>query len=274
MAERGNGRCSWPAKAAAAAEPSTESIGEPDSTTIRFTCSTLGGSSASVELRVDALVLEAKRSAAPDLGIPALEMSLFHSGQLLDDRANLKAAGITDGAALVATYDPFVLMYEQEVGIFSNQNDGKGRSGHGTRLDLSKDCERREAAADEDTPDTRCVFLHAGEQEDRAPVRMGHRVAILNEARTKRVDLGLRMDPAFLDNSNTRLVIKRLDGPSEGPISYSHKLGIFSQDGSKRLEMSTMGNPNHESWATQLYILVLEGGELVHDDVGCPHTIS
>ena len=50
-------------------------------------------------------------------------------------------------------------------------------------------------------------------------------VAILNQAMKRRLDLGsfcVTPVKAEVDNDNTRLFFKRLDGDSEGPICYGH----------------------------------------------------
>merc|ERR1712232_17049 len=94
-------------------------------------------------------------------------------------------------------------------------------------------------------------------------------IKILSEDKKVRLDIGgdcvLKEVPASHESWATRLIIKRLDGPNKGPVQTDHVVRIFSEDGQKRLDvgeaaMKKNGPPNHESWATRLYIKRLGGG--------------
>jgi len=124
---------------------------------------------------------------------------------------------------------------------------------------------------------TRLVLKNCEDSDDRGAARMGHQIAILDQELSKRVDLGyfcVTDCPASRDDDNTRLVFKRLDGPDEGAICYGHVVALFTESGDKRLNMSSMGDPNHESWATRMFLLTLCEGELVRTDVECRGTHS
>jgi len=95
-------------------------------------------------------------------------------------------------------------------------------------------------------------------------------IKILSEDKKVRLDIGgdcvLKEVPASHESWATRLIIKRVDGPSHGDIETDHVVGIFSEDGQTRLDvgeraMKKNGSPSHESWATRLYIRRLNGGK-------------
>mmetsp|Transcript_17271 Transcript_17271/g.26995 ORF Transcript_17271/g.26995 Transcript_17271/m.26995 type:complete len:312 (-) Transcript_17271:63-998(-) len=61
------------------------------------------------------------------------------------------------------------------------------------------------------------------------------------------------------DSNTTRLVFKRLDGPSFGAVSTAHVFGIFTEDGQTRLDIGIRAMKkeipmSHDSWATLLYV--------------------
>ncbi len=81
-----------------------------------------------------------------------------------------------------------------------------------------------------------------------------------------RLDIGTRAMkenvPASHDSWATRFVIKRLDGPSVGPVLPNHVVGIFTENGQYRLDigkrsMKGKGPASHSSWATRLRIVPL-----------------
>jgi hypothetical protein len=98
-------------------------------------------------------------------------------------------------------------------------------------------------------------------------------------------DNGVRLDigtdavkqnvPASHDSWATRLIIRRLDGPSRGPVHSNDVIGIFSEDGRFRLDIGTDAMKqnvpaSHESWATRLRIARLNGpnvGPVMYEDV-------
>ncbi|NEO40652.1 MAG: hypothetical protein F6J90_31695 [Moorea sp. SIOASIH] len=91
-------------------------------------------------------------------------------------------------------------------------------------------------------------------------------VGIFSEDGRVRLDVGIRAMkeevPASHDSWATRLVIERLDGPSSGPVEPDHLVGIFSEDGSTRLDLGIRAMKeevpaSHESWATRLRIVPL-----------------
>lgn len=86
-----------------------------------------------------------------------------------------------------------------------------------------------------------------------------------NKARLDIGSYGVKKEvPASHDSWATRLIIKRLDGESKGPVSSTHKIGIFSENGTTRLDIGTDAMQHevpitHESWATKLIIKKLNG---------------
>jgi len=103
-------------------------------------------------------------------------------------------------------------------------------------------------------------------------------IKITSACGTSRLDIGVHCVknevPASHDSWATRLVIKRLDGPSEGVVQSDHVVGIFSENGQHRLDvgvraMKKNGPPSHESWATRLNIKRLgEGkGPLMYNEI-------
>merc|ERR1712232_1529295 len=66
-------------------------------------------------------------------------------------------------------------------------------------------------------------------------------IKILSEDKKVRLDIGgdcvLKEVPASHESWATRLIIKRLDGPNKGPVQTDHVVGIFSEDGQKRLDV-------------------------------------
>merc|ERR1712072_881135 len=157
-----------------------------------------------------------------------------------------------------------VLRYGQKVGVFGTMGT------QDVRLDLSLQCVKREAAGHLDTPMTRLVLVPCNDSCEAglllAPVLMGQELAILDEEGLKRVNLGssyVKSCPAKRNNQNTRLVCHRLNGPSQGPICFGHVVGLFTESGHKRLDMSTMGDANQdlESRATRVFIQALSEGD-------------
>eukprot|EP00931_Biecheleriopsis_adriatica_P075753 TRINITY_DN49542_c0_g1_i1.p1 TRINITY_DN49542_c0_g1~~TRINITY_DN49542_c0_g1_i1.p1 ORF type:complete len:245 (-),score=40.05 TRINITY_DN49542_c0_g1_i1:12-746(-) len=242
---------------------------------MEVTFNTISGNRCSAEFTETSTVMDAKVMVEEALGIPASAQMLYQGADLLLDLATLRESGVTDGTSLMVMRDPKVLTYGQSLGIFSNQNAGKGKDGEGTRLDLSSACVKTEALAVDDTPMTRVVLRNVDSRGDNGPVKMGDAVAIFNMRETKRVDMGsfcVESCPAARDDSNTRLFFQRLDGPNQGAIHYGHVVALLSESG-KRLDMSTMGRPDHESWATRVFVLALsEDGELTRDDIECKQT--
>ena len=93
-------------------------------------------------------------------------------------------------------------------------------------------------------------------------------VGVFTESGKVRLDLGTRAVkenvPASHDSWATRLVIRRLDGPSQGPVSPDHVVGIFTENGDFRLDLGTAAMKenvpaSHDSWATRLRIVRLNG---------------
>merc|ERR1711959_677240 len=85
-------------------------------------------------------------------------------------------------------------------------------------------------------------------------------IKILSEDKKVRLDIGgdcvLKEIPASHESWATRLIIKRVDGPSRGDIETDHVVGIFSENNDKRLDiggdaMKEEVPASHESWATR-----------------------
>ncbi|MGB1256647.1 MAG: hypothetical protein ACPG51_12345 [Thiolinea sp.] len=110
-------------------------------------------------------------------------------------------------------------------------------------------------------------------------VNYGDTIGIFAEDDRARLDVGIRAMkeeiPADHDSWATRLIIKRLDGRNDGPVSPEHLVGIFSEDGRARLDIGIRAMKeeipaDHESWATKLTIKRLDGdnqGPVHYDDV-------
>lgn len=93
-------------------------------------------------------------------------------------------------------------------------------------------------------------------------------VGIFAEDGRARLDIGLdsvkkEQSPTH-ESWATRFYIKRLDGPSEGPVTKDHLIAIVAEDGRARLDIGAASvkleqSPSHESWATRLRIVRLDG---------------
>jgi hypothetical protein len=86
-------------------------------------------------------------------------------------------------------------------------------------------------------------------------------VRVLSEDGASRLDIGsasvYRECSASHESWATRLTIRRLDGPSDGPVCAGHLVGFFG--GGKRLDlgpdsMRAVCPPQRESWGTRLHI--------------------
>lgn len=93
-------------------------------------------------------------------------------------------------------------------------------------------------------------------------------IKIVSQDGQSRLDIGsASLKPQSSDHNSwaTMLQIKRLDGESTGVVLYSHVIGIFSQDGRVRLDIGSLAvtpqSPDHESWATQLFISNADNNE-------------
>jgi hypothetical protein len=110
-------------------------------------------------------------------------------------------------------------------------------------------------------------------------VQLNEIVGIFSETGEFRLDIGTdavkQNVPASHDSWATRLIIRRLDGPSRGPVHDNDVVGIFSEDGRFRLDIGTDAMKqnvpaSHESWATRLRIARLSGpnvGPATYEDV-------
>lgn len=110
-------------------------------------------------------------------------------------------------------------------------------------------------------------------------VQLNQIVGIFSEDGRYRLDIGTdavkQNVPAAHDSWATRLIIRRLDGPSRGPVHDGDLVGIFSEDGRFRLDIGTDAVKQnipaaHESWATRLRIVRLSGpnvGPVTYEDV-------
>lgn len=99
-------------------------------------------------------------------------------------------------------------------------------------------------------------------------ISYGQPVGVFSATEYVRLDIGLRAVKAEVPGTHeswaTRLYIRRLDGPSAGPVLSNHLVGIFSEDGRVRLDIGTRAMKenvpaSHRSWATVLYIRRLDG---------------
>jgi hypothetical protein len=94
-----------------------------------------------------------------------------------------------------------------------------------------------------------------------------------------RLDIGTmamkKNTPASHNSWATRLILKRLDGPSKGNVSPGDIVGVFSENLSYRLDIGNAATKenvpaSHNSWATRLKIIKLNGninGPLKYGDV-------
>jgi hypothetical protein len=98
-------------------------------------------------------------------------------------------------------------------------------------------------------------------QEEKIAVLRGFSVVkVLSADGQLRLDLGDLQykcnSPIDPDRPTSRFVIRRLDGPSTGPVSSEHLFGVFTEDGTLRVDVDAPTvNPvrnAHESWATRL----------------------
>jgi hypothetical protein len=123
------------------------------------------------------------------------------------------------------------------------------------------------------------VWLAVGPAQAQADVQLNEVVGIFSENGQFRLDIGTdavkQNVPASHDSWATRLIIRRLDGPSRGPVGSNHVVGIFSEDGKFRLDIGTDAMKrnvpaSHVSWATQLRINRLNSsniGPVMYEDV-------
>lgn len=144
--------------------------------------------------------------------------------------------------------------YEKMVGIISK--DGR------FRLDISTDAMKQNIPATHDSWATRLVIKRLDGPSSGA-VSDDQVVGIFSEDGKVRLDIGhdaTKKDiPATHYCWGTRLIIKRLDGSSSGDVCYDHVVGIFSQDGKYRLDISTSAMKKdvpakRDCWATRLKI--------------------
>ena len=104
--------------------------------------------------------------------------------------------------------------------------------------------------------------LHTATPSAPAFLRSDVEVKILSENAKTRLDIGCASMRSEVDASHeswaTRLYIRRLDGPSTGPVCEGHLIGIFSEHHNKRLDIGHASvkeqHAGHESWATRLFI--------------------
>jgi hypothetical protein len=123
------------------------------------------------------------------------------------------------------------------------------------------------------------VLLAAPPAKAQQAVQLNEIVGIFSEDGQFRLDIGTdavkQNVPASHDSWATRLIIRRLDGPSRGPVHGGDLIGIFSEDGRFRLDIGTDAvkrniPASHESWATRLRIVRLSGpnaGPVTYEDV-------
>ena len=95
---------------------------------------------------------------------------------------------------------------------------------------------------------------------------------VLTSSGAARLDLSRaslrRETPETHDSPTTRLKLRRLDGPSIGPVSACHVVGIFSEDGKKRLDLVRAVRPQvivHQTATTCMTIEPLQPGGGVLD---------
>ncbi|MGB1256646.1 MAG: OmpA family protein [Thiolinea sp.] len=99
-------------------------------------------------------------------------------------------------------------------------------------------------------------------------INYGERVGIFAEDFRARLDVGIRAMkeeiPPDHESWATRLRIKRLDGPNQGPVNSDHLIGIFAEDGRARLDIGARAMKeevpaDHRSWATRVVFKRLDG---------------
>lgn len=99
-------------------------------------------------------------------------------------------------------------------------------------------------------------------------INYGDSVGIFSTTQAVRLDIGtLAMKENVPANHNswaTQLEIRRLDGPSTGPVMSDHEVGIFSPTQPYRLDIGTRATKEnvpetHRSWATVLEIRAANG---------------
>lgn len=104
-------------------------------------------------------------------------------------------------------------------------------------------------------------------------------IGVFSSTKEVRLDIGTlavkENVPADHNSWATRLVVKRVDGPSEGPVHTDHVIGLFSETEPVRLDIGTLAMKedvpaSHISWATVLQFQRLDGpnvGNLRYGDV-------
>jgi len=89
-----------------------------------------------------------------------------------------------------------------------------------------------------------------------------HKIKLVSENGACRLDVGGASMKKEIDASHeswaTRLYLRRLDGPNEGPVRLGHLIGVFSENGKCRLDVGHGSvkecKASHESWATRLFV--------------------
>jgi len=132
------------------------------------------------------------------------------------------------------------------------------------RLDIGNKCVY-ECSASHDSWATRLVFRRL-DGPNEGDVSEDHIFGVFCENGSKRLDIGIGSMyadcPASHSSWATRLFVRRLDGANTGSIQYGHVVGIFCEDGSKRLDIGyasvkTECPGDHDSWATRLRVELL-----------------
>lgn len=132
------------------------------------------------------------------------------------------------------------------------------------KLDIGEDAAQVNTPASYNSWATRLVIKRL-DGPNSGPISALHVAGIFSEDGNYRLDIGTdamkRDTPASFESWATQLVIKRLDGPSSGPVSYGDLVGIFDKDGNYRLDIGAVRDKaisaSHDSWATRLRILTL-----------------
>ncbi len=123
------------------------------------------------------------------------------------------------------------------------------------------------------------LLLAAVPAEAQQVVQFNEVVGIYSENGQFRLDIGTDAVKQNVSASHeswaTRLIIRRLNGPSRGPVHDNDVIGIFSEDGRFRLDIGTDAAKknvpaSHQSWATRLRIVRLGGpnvGPVTYEEV-------
>lgn len=190
---------------------------------------------------------QARNGLTPD-GLVGKKTQLL----LLGKRVNSTSLRNTQAMMRPNTRTP--IYYNQLIGIFSESEP--------VRLDIGTRAMNENIPASHNSWATR-FRIERLDGASRGTVFSHHTIGLFSETEPVRLDIGMRAMkenvPASHNSWATQLVIKRLDGPNRGPISYGEVVGVFSSDRNFRLDIGTRAvkedvPSSYNSWGTRLRI--------------------